>query len=61
MPRDYRHRLILPGQDRVPSPDRIVLPGIEPRWSMFRRRRNAYKIRLAARLLLTLGREPRLL
>jgi hypothetical protein len=66
MPFDNRHRLILPGPDNVPSPDwstrtRNGRPGGEPRWSMFRRRRTAYKIRLAARLLLALGREPRLL
>jgi hypothetical protein len=57
MPFDYRHQHTLPGSGRDPSPDRNVPARGEPLRSMFRRRRTAYKIRLAARLLLALGRE----
>jgi hypothetical protein len=56
MPFDDRHRLILPGSGPVPFPERSEGADGEPWWSMFRRRRNQYRIRLAARLLLSLGR-----
>jgi hypothetical protein len=57
MPFDYRHQHTLPGSAHDPSPDRNVVLRGEPLRSMFRRRRTAYKIRLAARLLMALGRE----
>src|SRR5262249_43524997 len=53
---DYRHPHILPGSGPVPSPDRNTRRRGEPLRSMFRRRRTAYRIRLAARLLLAIGR-----
>ena len=58
---EYRHPPILPGSAPDPSPerargDRKPAASMESGPSMFRRRRTAYRIRLAARLLLAIGR-----
>ena len=49
--------LFYPGRRTVPSPDRNAPRRGEPLGSMFRRRRSAYRLRLAARLLLAIGRD----
>ena len=54
---DDRHPPILPGSATVPSPDRNAPRRGEPLGSMFRRRRSAYRLRLAARLLLAIVRD----
>jgi hypothetical protein len=55
---EYRHEHILPrpGAERSSRADRKPLVGAESSRSMFRRRRDSRRLRLAARLLLALGR-----
>jgi hypothetical protein len=58
MPLEYRHDSILPrlAANASSRPDRNRAPAAETMSSMFRRRREMRKIRLAARMLLVLGR-----